>query len=144
VKLKLQLVQNGEVVFYVPLAPMGEPRNELVSELDAFEEPFQRLSKIFHALSNETRLMMMKQLIEKRNHILSFSDFMRNLDLNPKLVWENTRKLSEGGLLEKIDRGRYRCSDFGETGFILMSLALRRLIEAQDNFKSFHGGKKKE
>jgi DNA-binding transcriptional ArsR family regulator len=144
VKLKLQLVRDGEIVFDAPLSPMGEPRNELVSELGAFEEHFQRLSKLFHALSNETRLMMLKQLIEKRNHIISFSDFMRNLDLNPKLVWENTRKLSEGELLEKIDRGRYRCSNFGETGFILMSLALRRLIEAQENFKSFQGGEKKE
>lgn len=115
----------------------------MVSELDAFEEHFQRLSKIFHALSNETRLMMM-QLIEKRNHIISFSDFMLDLDLNLKLVWENTLKLSEGGLLEKIDRGRYRCSDFGETGFILVSLALRRLIEAQETLKSFQGGEKKE
>ena len=143
-KLKLQLVRDGEIVFDVPLSPIGEPRNELVSELNAFEEHFKWLSKIFHALSNETRLMMMKQLIEKRNHVISFSDFMRDLDLNPKLVWENTRKLSEGGLLEKIDRGRYRCSDFGETGFILMSLALRWLIEAQENFKSFQGGEKKE
>lgn len=142
-KLKLQLVRDGEIVFDVPLSPIGEPRNELVSELNAFEEHFQRLSKIFHTLSNENRLMMMKQLIEKRNHIISFSDFMRDLDLNPKLVWENTRKLSEGGLLEKIDRGRYRCSDFGETGFILMSLALRRLIEAQENFKPIQEVKRK-
>jgi DNA-binding transcriptional ArsR family regulator len=144
VKLKLQLVRDGEIVFDVPISPKDDPRNELVSELNAFEEHFQRLSKIFNALSNETRLMMMKQLIEKRNHIISFSDFMRNLDLNPKLVWENTRNLSEGGLLEKIDRGRYRCSNFGETGFILLSLALRRLIEAQENFKSFYGGEDKE
>ena len=142
-KLKWQLVRDGEVIFEIPLSPTDTSREAFINELDAFEEHFQRLSKIFHTLSNETRLMM-KQLIEKRSHILSFSDFMRNLDLNPKLVWENTRKLSEGGLLEKIDRGRYRCSDLGETGFIIVSLALRRLIEAQDNFKSFHGGEKKE
>jgi len=137
VKLKLQLVRDGETVFDVPLFPLDESRNELVRELDTFEEHFQRPSKIFNALSNETRLMMMKQLIEKRNHIINFSDFMRDLDLNPKLVWENTRKLSEGGLLEKIGRGRYRCSNFEETSFILVSLALRRLIEAQEKFEPF-------
>ena len=79
----------------------------------------------------------MKQLIEKRNHIINFPDFMRDLDLNPKLVWENTKKLSEGGLLEKIGRGRYRFSNFGETSFIPVSLALRRLIEAQEKFEPF-------
>ncbi|MFX0135666.1 MAG: hypothetical protein ACFFDN_18625, partial [Candidatus Hodarchaeota archaeon] len=48
-----------------------------------------------------------------------------------------TRKLREGGLLEKVGRGRYRCSEFGETGFIVMSLALKRLIDALEQFENF-------
>ena len=135
-KLKSLLVRDGKTVFDVPLFPLDESRNELVGELDAFKERFQRPSKIFNALSNETHLMM-KQLIEKRNHTINFLDLMRDLDLNPKLVWENTKKLSEGGLLEKIGRGSYRCSNFGETSFILVSLALRRLIEAQEKLEPF-------
>ena len=132
--LKWQLVRNGDILFEIPLSPMNWPREELVSALNDFETEFQRFSKIFTALSNETRLMMMKQLIERRNRTINFSEFMRDLHLNPKLVWENTRKLKEGGLVEKIGRGKYRCSEFGETGFIMMSLALRRLIEALEEF----------
>ena len=129
-KLKLQLVRDGEIVVEIPLSPTDWPREDLKNELGALEEDFQRFSKIFDALSNKTRLMMMKQLIEGEGRAINFTDFMRDLDLNPKLVWENARKLRECGLLEKNGRGRYRCSEFGESGFIMMGFALRRLIEA--------------
>jgi Mn-dependent DtxR family transcriptional regulator len=72
---------------------------------------------------------MMSRLVEADDRTLSFADFMQDLDLNPKIVWENSRKLEEGGLLEKTGRGKYACSEFGET-FMMMSLALRRLIES--------------
>lgn len=133
--MKLQLVRDGEVIFEMPLSPTDWPREQLKNELERSEADFERFSRVFDALSNETRLMMMKRLMEEEDRTINFADFMRDLDLNPKLVWENTRKLREGGLLEKIARGRYRCSDFGETGFMMMNLALRRLIEALEEFE---------
>jgi len=136
-KLKLQLVRNGEVLFEIPLSPMDWPRQRLEDELDAFEEDSQRFSKIFSALSHETRLRMMKRLMEEEDRTMNFADFMRDLDLNPKIVWESAKKLSEGGFLEKVDRGKYRCSEVGQRGFMLMSLALRRLIEALDEMEDF-------
>lgn len=131
-KLKLQIVGNGKILFEMPLSIADWPREQLESELDSLEEESERFSRIFTALSNETRLMMMKQLMEKEDHTVNFTEFMRVQDLNPKLVRDNARKLSEGGLLEKTSRGRYRCSDFGESSFIIAGLALRRLIEALD------------
>jgi DNA-binding transcriptional ArsR family regulator len=136
-KLKLQLVKNGEVLFEIPLSPADWSKDQIDNELGAFEEEFQKFSKIFDALSHETRLRMMKRLIEEEDRTLNFADFMRELDLNPKIVWENARKLREGGLLEKVDRGKYRCSDFGQRGFMLLSFSLRRLIgvlEELDNY----------
>jgi Mn-dependent DtxR family transcriptional regulator len=94
-----------------------------------FEANFPRYSKLFTALSNETRLMMMRQLIENKHRPINFTEFMRELNLNPKLVWENTKKLREGGLVVKVGRGRYQCSPFGETSFLMMSLAFRRLLQ---------------
>jgi hypothetical protein len=129
IKLKLQIVRDDEVIFEMPLSPADWSKKRLEDELDAFEEDSQKFSRIFTALSNKTRFMMMRMLIEDENHKMNFTNFMRDLDLNPKLVWENARKLSEGGLVVKTGRGKYRCSDFGETGF-MMSLALRRLLEA--------------
>jgi Mn-dependent DtxR family transcriptional regulator len=61
---------------------------------------------------------------------------MKDLDLNPKIVWENSKKLEEGGLLEKTSRGKYSCSELGETAFMMMSLALRRLMETLEEMRS--------
>ena len=136
-KFKLQILRDDEVIFEMPLSHGDWERERLENELETLESDFQRYSKIFNALSNETRLMMMKQLLERKNRVINFTEFMRDLDLNPKLVWENTRKLREGGLVVKVGRGRYRCSRFGETGFMTISLILRQLLESLEEFDTF-------
>jgi len=128
-KLKLRLVRDGETLFEMPLSPSDWSEKDLAEEFKETEESFRKLSRIFDALSHETRLRMMSRLIESHDRTLSFADFMQDLDLNPKIVWENSRKLEEGGLLEKTGRGKYVCSEFGQT-FVMMSFALRRLIES--------------
>jgi len=135
-KLRLQLVQDGKIMFDMPLSPTDWPKQELEDEFKAAEEDFQRISKIFDALSHETRLRMMRRVVEEEDHTMSFADFMKDLDLNPKIVWENSKKLEEGGLLEKTSRGKYSCSELGETAFMMMSLALRRLMETLEEMKS--------
>ena len=136
-KFKLQILQDDEVIFEMPLSHADWKRERLENALEMMETDFQRYSKIFNALSNKTRLMMMKQLLERRGHVITFTDFMRDLDLNPKLVWENTRKLREGGLVVKVGRGRYRCSRFGETSFMMMSLVLGQLLESLEAMEPF-------
>ena len=131
-KLKLQIVGNGKILFEMPLSLIDWPKEQLEDELGSLEEEFERFSKIFTALSNETRLLMMKRLIEEEDHMVNFTDFMRDLDLNPKLVRDNARKLSESGLVEKVGRGKYRCSESGESSFIMVSFALRHLMKALD------------
>jgi DNA-binding transcriptional ArsR family regulator len=133
-KLKLLLVRDGETLFEVPLSPEDWAKKDLEEELKETEESFERFSKIFDAVSHETRLRMMMRLVEADDHTLSFADFMQDLDLNPKIVWENSRKLEKGGLLEKTGRGKYECSEFGET-FMMMSLALRRLIDSLEEME---------
>jgi DNA-binding transcriptional ArsR family regulator len=125
------------VLFEIPLSPVDWPREELENEFNATEGDFQRFSKIFDALSHETRLRMMRRLVEEQDQTMSFADFMKDLNLNPKIVWENSRKLEEGGLLEKTGRGRYSCSEFGQRAFIMMSLALHRLIKSIEEMEEF-------
>jgi len=136
-KLKLQLVRDGEVLFEIPISPADWLRDRLENESEAFKTDFQRFPKIFVALSHETQFRMMKRLMEEEDHTINFSDFVRDLNLNPKIVWENAKKLREGGLLEKVDRGKYRCSEFGQRGFILLSFAFKRLVEALEEMESF-------
>jgi DNA-binding transcriptional ArsR family regulator len=135
-KLKLQLVQDGKIVLEMPLSPLDWPKEELEEEFEAAAEDFQRFSKVFDALAHETRLRMMRCLVQEDDRTMSFADFMRDLDLNPKIVWENSRKLEESGLLEKTGRGKYSCSEFGQTTFMMMSLALRRLMESMEKMES--------
>jgi DNA-binding transcriptional ArsR family regulator len=134
-ELKMQIVRDGKVIIEMPLSPSDLTRKPLQTEMNAFEEEFGRASKVFEALSNETRLRMMRRLLEEEDGTLGFADFMKDLDLNPKLVWENARKLREGGLLQKTGRGRYSCSEFGQRTFMLMGLALGRLKEALEELE---------
>ena len=136
-KLKLQLLCDGRILFEMPLSPVDWSKEKLESEFEATAEDFQRFSKIFDALSHETRLNMMRHLMEEKDRTLSFADFMKDLDLNPKLVWENSKKLEAGGFLIKTSRGKYSCSMVGQTTFIMMSLALRHLIESLEQMEEF-------
>ena len=131
-KLKLQLLKDNKVIFEMPLTMEEWPRHRLENELASFEQEHERFTRLFDALSNETRLRMMTRLFEEDDRTLSFAEFMRDLNLNPKIVWESTRKLREGGLLTKSPDGKYRCSDPGVAGFLMVSLVLRRLLEAME------------
>jgi DNA-binding transcriptional ArsR family regulator len=139
-KLKLQLVRDGDVVFELPLSPEDWRKEMVEGEFRVVSGDFERFSRIFDALSNETRLEMMRMMLEEEGG-LSFADFMRGLDLNPKIVWENSRKLIEGGLVEKTGRGQYSCSEFGEKAFVMMSMALRRLIYLLEEMDDDVGGR---
>ena len=136
-QLKLQLIQDNKTLLEIPLSPQDWSKEDLENEFNEVEDYFERFSKFYDALSHETRLRMMKRLIEEENHTMRFADFMRELDLNPKTVWENSRKLEEGGLLEKKGRGKYSCSNFGQTAFIMINFALRRLVEFLEGIEDY-------
>src|SRR4030042_1011291 len=92
-RLKVRLVQDGKTIFEVPLSPSDWAKEDLESEFRAAEQNFQEFSKLFGALSHETRFRMMRRLVEEEDRTMSFADFMRDLNLNPKIVWENSKKL---------------------------------------------------
>jgi hypothetical protein len=86
--LRLQLVRDEKIILEVPLSLMDWPKDQLETEFKAFEEDFERFSNMFVALSNQTRLKMMIRLVEEEDRTMNFADFMKDLDLNPKTVWE--------------------------------------------------------
>jgi len=128
-KLRLLLAKDNEILFEIPLSMEDWPRERLAQELVSFEREFDQFSRLFHALSHQTRLRMMKRLFEDEDLTLGFVDFIKDLGLNPKIVWEGTKKLREGGLLVKSDDGKYQCSEVGQAEFLMLSLALRRLLQ---------------
>jgi len=88
--LKLRLVRNGKTILEIPISPTDWTKDQLETEFEAFEEDFQKISCIFEALSNHTRLKMMRRLVEEEDSTMTFANFMKDLDLNPKTVWENS------------------------------------------------------
>lgn len=128
--LKLKLLRGDKVIVEVPLSILDWPKEQLETEFEAFEEDFKRFSCMFNALSNMTRIKMMRKLIAEENRTINFAGFMHDLDLNPKTVWENLRKLRDGGFLKKTSRGTYHCSEFGQSAFLILSLILRRILDS--------------
>jgi len=128
--LKLLLMRGSDILFEIPLSIEDWPKDHLKNELTSFERELNQFEKLFDALSHETRLRMMRRLFEDDDLTLGFGDFMRDLGLNPKTVWESTRKLQEGGLLVKSKDGKYRCPEPGVAEFLMLSLVLRRLLQA--------------
>jgi len=134
--LKIQLIRDGKTILEIPLSPLDWPKDQLETEFKAFEDDIHKFSSMFDALSNQTRLKMMRRLVEAEDSTMNFADFMRDLDLNPKTVWENSKKLSDGGFLTKTSRGTYFCSEFSQSAFLTLSLALRRLLESLEEIEN--------
>ncbi len=128
-RLKLLLVKDDEIISEIPLSLEEWPRKRLEDELDSFEKEFDQFSKFFQALAHENRLRIMKRLFEDEDVTLGFVDLMKDLDLNPKIVWESTKKLRETGLVTKSENGKYSCSELGQAEFLMVGIALRRLLE---------------
>ncbi|UCG36676.1 MAG: hypothetical protein JSV64_08825 [Candidatus Bathyarchaeota archaeon] len=137
--LKLLLVENGNVLVELPLSAEAWPQDTLQRELDFFESEFDRFTKLFDALSHKTRLRMVKRLCEQDDNTLGFTDFIKDLGLNPKIVWQNTKKLCASGLMAKSENGKYGFSDSGKAEFLMLSLVLRRFREA---IETIEGGER--
>jgi len=137
VGLKISLIKGNDVLSEIPLSMEDWPKDNLKDELASVEEEFEKFSRLFDALSHQTRLRMMKRLFEDEDLTLGFTDFMKDLTLNPKIVWESAKKLREGGLLVKSDDGKYHCSELGQAEFLMVSIALRRLLQILTELEEF-------
>ena len=132
--LKLLLVRNDEIIMELPLSTEAWAQDTLQQELNEFEDEMERFTKLFDALSHRTRLKMVKRLFEQGDDSLGFTDFTRDLGLNPKIVWQNAKKLCDGGIMRKGQDGKYGFSETGKIQFITVSLVLKHLQEIFDNF----------
>jgi predicted transcriptional regulator len=127
--LKLLITRNGKVLYEIPLATEDWARDELFRELPDSDREFKKLTELFDAFGNETRLKMMKEFIEDDDHIKKFTEFMELMDLNPKIIRENTRRLKETGLVKQPARGEYQISEVGCASFLAASIGLMKLLE---------------
>ena len=127
--LKLMLVEDGRVLLELPLSARSWDRSQLRREFEDLESDLERVSSLFNAFSNVGRIRMMRAFFGRIDHSLAFTELMNELEMNPKLVWDSTRKLRQSGLIEKDEKGRYRITRQGEAQFLMASIALRRLLQ---------------
>ncbi|MFX1487085.1 MAG: ArsR family transcriptional regulator [Promethearchaeota archaeon] len=124
--LKLQIVRNGRTILEIPLEEPGWRRLQdlLESEFEEFDRSYRSLIRFFETLGNETRFRMLREMMQDEKR---FSDFMDEMELNPKTVNENLRILRERKLVKKAHQ-RYKASPFG-VGCFLSVFALRKIID---------------
>jgi DNA-binding HxlR family transcriptional regulator len=130
--LKLKLEEDGKVLWEIPLQATAWNRHSLRRELDKVEREMARFEATFNALANHGRMRMMRVFFRDTERPLGFTELMNELGMNPKIVSESTKRLRSTGLIEKNENGKYSPTRTGEAQFLLMSVAMRRMLEIMD------------
>ncbi len=131
--LRMLLVEDGKILCEVPLSPKDWLKEDLEKEYERLEEDLREISRVFEVFTNVSRVRMMRSLMEDEDFMLSFKDFMEELDMNPKSVREHAARLFEAGFLERPSRGKYRLSELGRLGFMMGGLAMKRMLRALED-----------
>ena len=127
--LKLMLVEDDNVLWEIPLNARQWDRTSLSREFEEMEGEMARFENLFNALANRGRMRMMRSFFDTADRSMGFTELMNELGMNPKIVSDSTKRLRRSGLIEKDDAGRYRTTRNGEAQFLMMSVAMRRMLE---------------
>ena len=130
--LKLKLEKDGKVLWEIPLQANAWDRHSLKWELDRVERDTARFEATFNALANHGRMRMMRIFFRDTERPLGFTELMNELGMNPKIVSASTKRLRSTGLIEKNENGKYTPTRTGEAQFLMMSVAMRRMLEIMD------------
>ena len=130
--LKLMLVEDDKVLWEIPLNALQWDRRSLSRELEEMEGEMARFESLFNALANRGRMRMMSSFFRTTDRSMGFTELMNELGMNPKIVSDSTKRLRRSGFIEKDDEGRYRTTRNGEAQFLMMSVAMRRMLEILD------------
>ena len=127
--LKLMLVEDEKVLWEIPLNARQWDRRSLSREFEEMEGEMARFESLFNALANQGRMRMMRSFFDTTDRSMGFTELMNELGMNPKIVSDSTKRLRRSGFIEKDDEGRYRTTRNGEAQFLMMSVAMRRMLE---------------
>ena len=127
--LKLRLVDDEKILWEIPLEAEQWDKRNLRREFDEMEQEIQRFESLFNAMANRSRMRMMRTFFINNDSPMAFTELMRILGLNPKIVSDSTKRLSRSGLIEKNREGKYRLTRQGEAQFLMMSVAMKRMLE---------------
>ena len=129
--LKLKLVEDGKTLWEIPLQARNWDRISLSREFEEIDNEIKRFEAIFNAMANTGRRRMMRTFFDLERP-MGFTELMNELGMNPKIVSDSTKRLRNTGMIEKDKEGKYRTTRTGEAQFLMMSVAMRRMLEILD------------
>ena len=124
-KLELQLLRDGRVLFRWPIQAAEEGVGDFAGEID--EEDIEKLANLYSIGANERRLRVMSELM--RQGEMSFSELLK-VAMNPKLVRDCMEPLlREGMVIHERKRAPYRTSEKGAILALTMTAGVARLLD---------------
>ena len=84
-----------------------------VSEKKVKEGLFKFLSEFYKVLSDATRIGILDMLYSNKPKALTFTDIFLRLRKNPNTINIHLKRLMKYGLVEKVEKGKYRITEIG-------------------------------
>lgn len=135
--IRFTLHEGSKVLVDLPLSEKDWPPDvrELVSrELKDSEADLDSLSEICDFFSNKKRLQMVNHMIRDCENSATFTDLLK-VAVNPKYVSDLVNRSPKRQLVVK-DKNGYSVSPVGVGSFLLLSIAIRKLLRNGDSINS--------
>ena len=135
--IRFTLHEGDRVLVDLPLSEKEwQPEvRELVSrELKDSEADLDSLSEICDFFSNKKRLQMVNHMIRDCENSASFTDLLK-VAVNPKYVSDMVNRSPKRELVIK-DKNGYSVSPVGVGSFLMLSIAIRKLLRNKDSINS--------
>jgi len=135
--IRFTLHEGSKVLLDLPLSGkewQPELRDIVLKELKDSEEDLDSLSEICDFFSNKKRLQMVNHMIRDCENSASFTDLLK-VAVNPKYVSDLVNRAPKRELVVK-DKNGYSVSPIGVGSFLLLSIAIRKLLRNGDSINS--------
>jgi hypothetical protein len=135
--IRLTLHEGSKVLLDFPLSAkewQPEVRENVLKALKDSDADLDSLSEICDFFSNKKRLQMVSHMIRDCENSATFTDLLK-VAVNPKYVSDLVNRAPKRELVVK-DKNGYSVSPIGVGSFLLLSIAIRKLLRNGDSINS--------
>jgi len=135
--IRFTLQEGNRVLLDLPLSEevwQPEVREVVLKELKDSETDLDSLSEICDFFSNKKRLQMVNHIIRDCENSATFTDLLK-VAVNPKYVSDLVNRSPKRELVVK-DKNGYSVSPVGVGSFLLLSIAIKKLLRNGSSINS--------
>jgi len=135
--IRLTLQEGNRILLDIPLSEevwQPEVREVVLKELKDSETDLDSLSEICDFFSNKKRLQMVNHIIRDCENSATFTDLLK-VAVNPKYVSDLVNRSPKRELVVK-DKNGYSVSPVGVGSFLLLSIAIKKLLRNGSSINS--------